>query len=321
MVRTNLTKDVGQDTQTLENIVCVAGWKDDINNHLMIIGTTNIFLSFLAFLGNTLILVALSKESSLHPPAKLLYRCLAITDLCVGLISEPSSVVYWLSLVREDWKLCHHALKMSFLSYYILSLVSLLTMTAISVDRLLALLLGQRFGHAVTLKRTCVIVVIIWAFSITAGISHFINYRVAGWCSYGVVSLCIKTATLSYIKIFCALRQNHLRGQVFFLPQPGKPVPLNMIRYRKAVNSALWVQLALIVCYLPYSIATGLFQSQNELSSLEFVVLESTVTLVYLNSSLNPFLYCWKIAEVRKAVKETISKALSSLLGYSIQNN
>ena len=158
-------------------------------------------------------------------------------------------------------------------------------------------------------------------FSITAGISHFINYRVAGWCSYGVVSLCIITATLSYIKIFCALRQNHLRGQVFFLPQPGKPVPLNMIRYRKAVNSALWVQLALIVCYLPYSIATGLFQSQNELSSLEFVVLESTVTLVYLNSSLNPFLYCWKIAEVRKAVKETISKALSSLLGYSIQNN
>ena len=186
MVRTNLTKDVGEDTQTLENIVCVAGWKDDINNHLMIIARTNIFF-LLGFFGNTLILIALSKESSLHPQAKLLYRCLAITDLCVGLISEPSSVVYWLSLVREDWKLCHHALKMSFLSYYILSLVSLLTMTAISVDRLLALLLRQRFRHAVTLKQTYVIVVIIWAFSITAGISPFINYRVAGWCSYGVV--------------------------------------------------------------------------------------------------------------------------------------
>ena len=186
MVRANLSKDVGEDTQTLENIVCVAGWKDDINNHLMIIARTNIFF-LLGFFGNTLILIALSKESSLHPQAKLLYRCLAITDLCVGLISEPSSVVYWLSLVREDWKLCHHALKMSFLSYYILSLVSLLTMTAISVDRLLALLLRQRFRHAVTLKQNYVIVVIIWAFSITAGISHFLNYRVAGWCSYDVV--------------------------------------------------------------------------------------------------------------------------------------
>ena len=186
MVRANLSNDVGEDTQTLENIVCVAGWKDDINNHLMIIARTNIFF-LLGFFGNTLILIALSKESSLHPPAKLLYRCLAITDLCVGLISEPSSVVYWLSLVREDWKLCHHALKMSFLSYYILSLVSLLTMSEISVDRLLASLLRQRFRHAVTLKQTYVIVVTIWAFSITAGISHFINYRVTGWCSYGVI--------------------------------------------------------------------------------------------------------------------------------------
>ena len=186
MVRANLSNDVGEDTQTLENIVCVAGWKDDINNHLMIIARTNFFF-LLGFFGNTLILIALSKESSLHPPAKLLYRCLAITDLCVGLISEPSSVVYWLSLVREDWKLCHHALKMSFLSYYILSLVSLLTMSEISVDRLLASLLRQRFRHAVTLKQTYVIVVTIWAFSITAGISHFINYRVTGWCSYGVI--------------------------------------------------------------------------------------------------------------------------------------
>ena len=185
-MRANLSNDVGEDTQTLENIVCVAGWKDDINNHLMIIARTNIFF-LLGFFGNTLILIALSKESSLHPPAKLLYRCLAITDLCVGLISEPSSVVYWLSLVREDWKLCHHALKMSFLSYYILSLVSLLTMSEISVDRLIALLLRQRFKHAVTLKQNYVIVVIIWAFSIIAGISHFLNYRVAGWCSYDVV--------------------------------------------------------------------------------------------------------------------------------------
>ena len=46
MVRTNLSKDVGEDTQTLENIVCVTGWKDDIDNHLMIIATTNIFFPF-----------------------------------------------------------------------------------------------------------------------------------------------------------------------------------------------------------------------------------------------------------------------------------
>ena len=36
-----------------------------------------------------------------------------------------------------------------------------------------------------------------------------------------------------------------------------------------------------------------------------FLDRESTVTLVYFNSSLNPILYCWKIREVKQAVKYT----------------
>ena len=93
-------------TETLAQVRCKAGKNDDIHKQLISIATVNIFLCSMAFLGNAIILVALRKESSLHPPSKLLYRCLATTDLCVGLISEPSSVAYWLSFVSEDWKLC-----------------------------------------------------------------------------------------------------------------------------------------------------------------------------------------------------------------------
>ena len=35
-----------------------------------------------------------------------------------------------------------------------------------------------------------------------------------------------------------------------------------------------------------------------------------TFTLLFLNSTLNPILYCWKIDEVRQAVKDTIRKVL-----------
>ena len=52
----------------------------------------NIFLSITAFLGNALILTALCKVSSVRPPTKLLFKCLAITDLLVGLITQPFSV-------------------------------------------------------------------------------------------------------------------------------------------------------------------------------------------------------------------------------------
>ena len=57
----------------------------------------NIFLSIFATLGNALILVALRKVSAIHPPTKLLFRCLAVTDLCVGLISQPLYVYYILT--------------------------------------------------------------------------------------------------------------------------------------------------------------------------------------------------------------------------------
>ena len=69
----------------------------------------NISVSITAFLGNSLILVALQKESSLHPPSKLLYRNLAITDLCVGVIVEPVYVAYFMSVLSDKWDICLYA--------------------------------------------------------------------------------------------------------------------------------------------------------------------------------------------------------------------
>ena len=60
-----------------------------INGQLTFVSIFNGFPSITTFLGNALILVALHKESSLHPPSKLLLRSFAIPDVCVGLIVEP----------------------------------------------------------------------------------------------------------------------------------------------------------------------------------------------------------------------------------------
>ena len=55
--------------------------------------SVNCFLSVTAFFGNALTLIALQ--------TKLLFRCLATTDLCVGLISEPFAITYWMSIMNE----------------------------------------------------------------------------------------------------------------------------------------------------------------------------------------------------------------------------
>ena len=314
MAKTNLSLD-GKETETLVQLRCMAGWTNGIHEHLIFISALNIFLSITAFLGNTLILIAQRKESSLHPPSKLLLRCLATTDLCVGLIAEPFQVVYWLSLVYNDLNLCRYALTITFITGYTLTSVSLITITAISVDRLFALLLGLRYRQVVTLKRTYAFVITCWVFSITAATSYLTNHRIALWYGYITIPFCLGTSIFSYAKIFLVLSHNH--SQVHAYPQqqqqqqqqqPSQPILLNIARYRKVVYSALWVQLALVVCYIPYSVMGAWMDSK--VSSSNFIALVSSITCVYLNSTINPLLYCWKISTVRQAVKETIRQAL-----------
>ena len=313
MATGNVTGARENNTQTFLQLRCSDGWSDEIHEQLIYISGINIFLSITAVLGNTLILVALRKVSSLHPPSKLLLRCLATTDLCVGLIVQPLGVAYWMSLVHEKWNLCWYTYIFAFIAGYFLCSVSLLTVTAISVDRLLALLLGLRYRQVVTLKRTYVIVAIFCVVSMFAAASYYIKRIVTDWYGYIVIPLCMATSIASYSKIFVVLRHHQTQIQDYVQKeQPSQINALNIARYKKAVSGALWVQCTLVACYLPYSIVAALFGS-SIVSPTKYLVYVFTVTLVDFNSSLNPFLYCWKMSEVKQAVKETIREALCCL--------
>ena len=304
MALTNSTGDPNQTSS--EDLACSPEFTGEVPNHLIVLLALNGFVAITAFLGNTLILVALHKETSLHPPSKLLFRNLATTDLCVGLIVEPFGLTYLISTLNEPWNICRYAFAVFNITGHILCGVSLLTLTAVSVDRLLALLLGLRYRQVVTLKRIYRIIVVFWVLS-TAGATMLLwNERITSWYDCIVVALCVVTSTFSYTKIFLTLRHNqiHAQGNVN-QGQPSQTVQLNIARYKRTVSSALWVQLALVVCYLPFAILEGL-RLQRGLTSPIFVASLYSANLASLNSSLNPILYCWKIREVRQAVKDTI---------------
>ena len=266
----------------------------------------HIFLSITAFLGNSLTLVALHKISSLRPPSKLLYRCLATTDLLVGLVAQPLYVTYLMSVVHEHWSLCHYARKAAYITSVTLCGVSLLTMAVISVDRLLALLLGLRYKEIVTLKRIYITIASFWVLCLVASLCTIFDQRITDLNVSIVLPLSLLISLASYTKIFRTLRHHQAQVQ----QQPSQPNALNMARYRKAVHSALWVQSALVVCYTPFLILFIVVSYSKTYSSHLGVAWEMTSVLVYFNSTLNPFLYCWKIIEVRRAMKQTIRQAL-----------
>ena len=277
-----------------------------VDGELIFLSALHIFLSITAFLGNTLILVALHKKTSLHPPSKLLFRNLAITDLFVGVIAQPLAVTYLTSAVKERWDICYYSYSAEVFSAHTSCVVSLLSVSTISVDRLLSLLLGLRYRQVVTLRRTYITVINLWILSIVGASTIFWNRLITSWWQYIITALCLITTIFAYVKIFFSLRhQIHVQNHVA-QGQPSQAIPaLNISRYKKAVYSAMWVQGTLVACYVPFGIAVALTPQRGMTLSV-YLVRRFTVALLYSNSSLNPLLYCWKMREVRQAVKETL---------------
>ena len=280
-------------------------------HHNILIAAVNIFLSVTATFGNVLILIALHKESSLLPPSKLMFRCLAITDLGVGLISLPIYATELLLEINNMRRLCNYFVMMAEITSIVFSGVSLMTVTAISVDRLQRLSLSVRYKHVVTLRRVGAILSCFWLVSAAVSVmQRFWRLTVDSKVIPTIVILCLVTSGYCYTKIFLGLRrhQAQMRDHVHQGEPSGGGTPLNVARYRKTVSTALWVQITLVVCYLPQALMRP-FEDLFYLSEVSLILgLRYTASLVFLNSSLNPFLYCWKIKEVRQAVKDTLTQ-------------
>ena len=270
----------------------------------IVISALNIPQSITAIMGNVLIIVALQKLSSLHSASRLLLGCLAATDLGVGLITQPIRIALFMS--PEHSKLCYYLTILFETIGGMFCGVSSLTTTTISVDRFLALMLGLRYRQVVTLRRASVFVVTLWIFTSAIVLVAFYNFHIAINIAYIVLLLCIGISTFCYVKIYLKLRhhQTRVQGQA-----DGQGVPMNIARYRKTVSSALWIQMTLLACYVPYGSLTAFIVISGIDKPALNLVWAVTMSLLLLNSSLNPFLYCWKIKEVRQAVKDTMRQS------------
>ena len=276
MAASNFSGDGQQ--RAVGNLTCSPELTPALSGQFVFISVLNTFMSLTAFLGNSLILFALHKESSLHPPSKVLLGSLAITDLCAGLISEPLFVTYCMSIANEHWNMFRYASTLLFATATAFCEVSLLTLTAISVDRLLALLLGLRYRQVVTLKRTYVIVITIWVVCTVSSAMQFWNRLITSWYFSIVISLCLLISSCSYTKIFLALRdhQNQVQDHV---QQPNQTNQLNIARYKKAVSAAVWLQLTLVACYLPSNIAVVVRSYSGVSSSLCYASIYTSTLL------------------------------------------
>ena len=217
----------------------------------------NIVLSITAFLGSALILTALRKVSSVRPPTKLLFKCLAITDLLVGLITQPffsrTSVERCSegALASSPVTECHQSCTLRSIDLHIDRHKCGQTsrpVTGTTIQRL-----------SVTLKRVRVAIICFWLTGVSAALLYvLLGYLIGMGIALVFGFLCAVISIFSYTKIFLKLRNHQAQVCENYAHQgqtSGRGIPLNIARYKKTVSSIAWVQFILGVCYLPFIIS------------------------------------------------------------------
>ena len=112
--------------------------------------------------------------------------------------------------------------------------------------------------------------------------------------------------TLVYIRIYLAVRRHKNQIQALQVQQVAQTD--EMVNFASLVKSAVgifYVYLVFLLCYLPFLICFVAIKINGPSIALKRLFLFSA-TLVYLNSSLNPVIYCWKMRHIRHAIRDIL---------------
>ena len=107
----------------------------------------NAVFSLTTFAGNFLVLGTIWSTPTLHKLTNILLLGLSLSDLAVGLIVQPMFIVRVISKVSQEYRQVFRFIQAFFIS------VTILTLTSVSVDRCLALILHLRYVAVVTAKK------------------------------------------------------------------------------------------------------------------------------------------------------------------------
>ena len=297
-----------QTQEFFAKLFCSEEFHQGLDNQILSLSVINILLGISAIVGNIVILIALHKQTSLNQASKVLLRNLVASDLCVGFV-QITEVVRGISILQGQWQICPLLYLVTVIAASISIAVSLWTITAISVDRLLALLLKLRYRQVVTIRKVYAVAMASWIIGISTATFWFFSLLAWKVLLGTNIAVCLITSAYCYTRTFLRLRHQHTQVLNNLRQPENQASRIDEIRYRKTVSSALWLLLALLFCYLPFVflVSFAFREIEDNPSSVLITALTTTTLLVRFNSSLNPILHCWRIKEVRRAVKDTLS--------------
>ena len=266
-------------------------------------GLLNAVTGITAIAGNSMVLRGLRRCRCLHGPTKALLACLALSDLGVGLFLQPVSALKGLQTKAKFSSSLGAFLESRLLRLPTFSLifVSLTTLTAIAVDRYLALSLRNRYRAVVTTRRLVPLLVAFWFVGVPVEAAWiFIERgpRVILISTLTVSIVCITISSFAFIRCFLKLRR--LQRQVQSQQEGGRNASrIRTLQYKRSTENMALVYAVFLMFYVPYCCTTAVAAAMEESTTRHGIRFIST-TILFLNSSLNPVIYCWRMGEIRR---------------------
>lgn len=288
---------------------------------LMAVCVMNGILSPIAVLGNGLVLTVILKFSSLHTNSNILIFSLATTDILVGLIVQPSFVAYIASKLRLDFS-CGALISYLFTEIFCLGL-SIFMLSLISCERFFAIIYPYKYLAYATKRgviKTVSVVWILWlAFNVICRALKVKNDEFFSPIASVVITISFCLNIVLNFKIFKVVRLH--KRQIFAHKQvglelqsrshsesSGQPADVPRVRVQDArlAVSVLLISVVLIICYLPLMLTSVADMIVDRDDLFDHVIYPMAETVAFLNSSLNPFLYCLRFRELRRKVWQVL---------------
>ena len=281
---------------------------EDLRSTCIAICVFNIFLSYTAFMLNIVTIYAIHKTSTMPKTLKTLLLSLACSDVAVGLFSQPLYTFFLINCLRLNNPGCIPK-QVGTIIGSLFSAASFLGVVAVSVDRYLTVHPHLRYQGFMSHRRVVVVVVSIWVYS--AFVSLFTLWGLlSAWNLINTITVAFGfiITLVVYIRIYQTVRRhkNHIQSMQIRDEAQSEEIK-NLTALIKYTVGIFHVYLVFLVCYLPLFICMAVIQFYGSSIVLKKLFL-FLLTLVFLNSSLNPVIYCWKMRHIRHAIIDILLK-------------
>ena len=271
--------------------------------------SVSVLLAIITIPGNILVCLAIVKDPfrNLKTPFNYFLLSLAATDLAVGAIMNPVSVVYH---TNEALQLNYVDIKILHVFYFVLSTASILTLAALTVDRYVAIAMPVKYKTTVTSRRAIVTSVSIWV----AALGFSFIYFKLGFMFFAFFFANTTVVSTFGILIFVHVgilkrlneRSKYWRGRrAIATDTENQENQDNIISTQKESKAAKLLMIVLLAFSASFTPACVMIYLLNFCLKCSCVMIhwfrDLQFVMVLCNSAINPYLYAWRLPQFKRA--------------------